>query len=632
MSSAPRISVDLARIEANTRVVVERCARQGIHVFGVTKGTCGMPQVARAMLRGGVRGLAESRFENIRRLRAAGLDCPVMLLRAPPRGNLEELVASVDVSLESELSVLREISRVAERMCKVHEVILMVDLGDLREGIWPDELLPTAREIVALPGVRIVGVGTNLNCFGGVVPSPENMRALAEHARQLHDSFGLEMRYVSGGNSGSLPLLLDGGMPEGINQLRIGEAILQGGRDTFFDQPWEALDRGAFELSGEVLELKVKPSVPIGRTGVDAFGRKPVFEDRGARLRGILNIGREDVVAEALIPVAEGVSVLGASSDHLLVDLSDVQPPPQVGDRISFRMGYGALLAAMTSEYVEKRPMHESAHPSPAKAARLIVAGGATAAALSERYRVPERLRDIGFDVDADARADVADAAEAAARAGRTPLVLAEERPAIGPALQGLARAHDAYGLLWFSANAALMPGDALHDALGFGDAARQARPQLAPENVVMIGLRDVHPDEAARIHAARIGVFTIADIDALGIREVMRQALAQARAGTGGVVVAYEPNATDIPGYADGAGGMTIRETHQAMELVAAAHALRAMAVAGLGEDASPRVVADTFTFVLSCFGKQIITAPERDLRLQQSPPNPSSTNPTTP
>lgn len=612
MSSAPNVKVDLARIEANTRVVVERCAEQGIHVFGVTKGTCGMPQVARAMLRGGVWGLAESRFENIRRLRAAGLDCPVMLLRAPPRGNIEELVASVDVSLESELTVLQEISRVAERMSKVHEIILMIDLGDLREGIWPDELLPTASRILELPGVRIVGVGTNLNCFGGVVPTSENMTALAGHADALQSEFGLQLKYVSGGNSGSLPLLLAGGMPAGVNQLRIGEAILQGGRDTFFDQPWEALDRGAFELSGELLELKVKPSVPIGRTGVDAFGNKPVFQDRGDRLRGILNIGREDVVVEALIPATAGAQVLGASSDHLLVDVSDMQPPPQVGDRISFQMGYGALLAAMTSEYVEKSAMHEAADAAAAKRARVVAAGGPPRL-LANRYKVSERLRDIGYDADAG------DSVEAACLDARTPLLLVEDRREIAPALAALGRAHDALGLIWLSANAALMPGDALHAPLGFAPGAPSALPHVAPENVVMIGLRDVHPDEAARIHAARIGVYTIADIDALGIREVMRQALAAARDGTHGVIVFYEPNVTDIPGYADGAGGMTLRETHQAMEMVAAANVLRAMAVCGLGEDAPQRVVADAFTFVLSCFGKQILTTPTRDLRFNE-------------
>lgn len=602
--SAPRVTVDLARIEANTRVVVERCATQGIEVFGVTKGTCGMPQVARAMLRGGVRGLAESRFENIRRLRAAGIDAPVMLLRAPPRGNIEEMVATVDLSLQSELAVLREISRVAERLSKVHEVILMIDLGDLREGVWPDELLPTAEAILALPGVRIVGVGTNLNCFGGVVPSTDNLSALVRHARTLEAALGLRLRWISGGNSGTLPLLLEGGVPAGINQLRIGEAILQGGRDTFFDQPWTALDRGAFELSGELLELKVKPSVPIGRTGVDAFGRVPVFEDRGDRLRGILNIGREDVVVEALIPLTPGASVLGASSDHLLVDVTEMQPPPQVGDRIRFQMGYGALLAAMTSEYVEKQPLHAQAEAVPARGVCIVAHG--PAAAHAQAQSLPARLAAIGLPAAFGTPAD---------DDGRVPLLLQAGDAQTAAALQALGRRHDAFGLVWLGARAGLRPGEPLHEALGHGGGAG-ARPQLAPENVVLVGLRQADGDEAARIHATGIGVFTIADIDALGLREVMRQALATARAGTTGVVVVYEPDVTDVPGFAAGVGGITVREAHQAMEAVAATRALHGMVVHGLGADLPPRVVDDTFAFVLSCFGKQILTTASRELR----------------
>ena len=286
--SGPRVTIDLERIEKNARTVAETCRTSGIEIFGVTKGTCGMPQVARAMLRGGVIGIAESRLENVRRLRTSGIDCPILLLRGPPLSRVDEVITSVDISLNTEYAVIRELSRVAERMSRVHDIILMVDLGDLREGIWPDDLAPMVEKIVDLPGVRVVGLGTNLTCFGAILPTAENMEALVGHARELECRFGLDLRHVSGGNSSSLPLLLSGGMPAGVNNLRIGEAILQGGRDTFHEEPWQALDRDAFLLSAELLEVKTKPSMPIGESGVDAFGKRPVFRDRGDRLRGIL--------------------------------------------------------------------------------------------------------------------------------------------------------------------------------------------------------------------------------------------------------------------------------------------------------------------------------------------------------
>ena len=154
--SGPQVAIDLGRIERNARTIVERCALSGIKVFGVTKGqTAGTPQVARAMLRGGVAGIAESRFENIRRLRDSGINAPIMLLRSPPMARVEEVVRNiVDISLQSELATIREISRIAERMGRVHDIMLMIDLGDLREGIWPSDLIPTVERILEFKGVR----------------------------------------------------------------------------------------------------------------------------------------------------------------------------------------------------------------------------------------------------------------------------------------------------------------------------------------------------------------------------------------------------------------------------------------------------------------------------------------------
>src|SRR5918994_111624 len=237
----PQVAIDLGRIERNARTIVQRCAESGIKVFGVTKGTCGMPQVARAMLRGGVAGIAESRFENIRRLHESGIDCPIMLLRSPPISRVEEVVRTVDISLQSELAIIGEISRIAERLGRVHDIIVMVDLGDLREGIWPNDLLPTVEKILEMKGVRIAGIGTNLTCFGAIVPTEENLGQLVAHAYKIERLAGITLDWISGGNSSSLPLLLEGRLPAGINNLRVGEAILQGGIETFREKPWPGL-------------------------------------------------------------------------------------------------------------------------------------------------------------------------------------------------------------------------------------------------------------------------------------------------------------------------------------------------------------------------------------------------------
>ena len=624
--SGPRITIDLERIERNAKAVVTACGRAGIEVFGVTKGTCGMPQVARAMLRGGVIGIGESRFENIHRLRASGIDCPILLLRSPPLSHIEEVIASVDVSLNSEISIVEELSRVAGRMSKIHDIILMVDLGDLREGIWPDDLEATVEKVLALPHVRIAGLGTNLTCFGAILPTEENMSSLLTHARKLEDRFGLNLRYISGGNSSSLPLLLTGKMPAGINNLRIGEAILQGGRDTFLDQPWQELDRGAFCLTGELLEVKIKPSVPIGQMGLDAFGRKPVFEDKGNRLRGIVNLGREDVVVEGLTPTDVGIAVLGASSDHLVIDLTNVRPMPAVGSFVNFRMNYGALLAAMTSEYVEKEPIRGKAAMDKTSAVRVLVEP--TLERMIKATKLDSRLAALKieprtvtvFNGEGPAPRDSAwqTATATALAEGAVPLLIGLDHSISLAGMRALADSADAFGLLWFDAVAGFRPstsGDhsnvaasALYRALGYDKSADALLPRLSPENVVLIGLRDVEPNEAEIIRSSRVTVFTIADIDALGIREVMRQALRAALGGTEGLYVSYSPDVTDVPGTSTGSGGITLRETHQAMEIIAQTSDLLAMDVVGLSPDQERRVGAEAAHFILSCFGKQIL------------------------
>jgi predicted amino acid racemase len=595
--SDPRVDIDLSRIELNARTIVERCEQAGIQVFGVTKGTCGMPQVARAMLRGGVAGIAESRFENIHRLRDSGIQCPLMLLRSPPLARAEDVVRNVDISLQSELDVIREVSRVAARLGRVHDIVLMVDLGDLREGIWPSELLPMVEQVEQLRGVRIAGLGTNLTCFGAIIPTEENLSQLLAHAYKVERLTGRRLDWVSGGNSSSLPLLLAGRMPQGINNLRIGEAILQGGRDTFHEQPWPELDRDAFLLSGELLEVKVKPSIPIGKSGVDAFGQRPRFVDEGDRLRGIANIGREDVVVEGLMPMTRGVRVLGASSDHLVLDLTDADVPLKVSDRIQFRMSYGALLAAMTSEYVEKAPMHQTEERPTCNTLHLSVEPGMTDLAVAESLL--SRLGAIGWKMVNDP-----ETAAFKVDCGR-------DRQVAWRAVHRVSTLHDSFGLIWIDSHASLMPdsdenvpddGTVLTRILG------NLRPQISPENVAIVGLREADPVEAAALKGSRMTVFTIVDIDARGMRDIMRDAIRIASAGTYGYHVSYSPTVTDIPEWEGGAGGITVRETHQAMEAVAQHGGMVSMNIASMASSCSARVIHECAAFLMSALGKQIL------------------------
>lgn len=349
----PCLAIDLDKIEHNTRTIVELCNKFGIEVTGVTKVTCGHPQVANAMLRGGVTAIADSRMENIQRLIKAGVKAELMLLRLPSLSSVDEVVETVSVSLNSELAVLEALSSAARQRGKMHDVVLMVDLGDLREGIWPDDLIPIVREAIQLPGINIKGLGTNLACFAGVMPDKNNMNRLVELATEVEQCFDMRLALISGVNSSGLDLIASGGMPGRVNHARIGEAILLG-RETTHRKPWPDTYQDAFVLHAEVLELKKKPSIPLGERSEDAFGKRPQFEERGEMLRALINVGREDIDIEGITPQDPRAVILGASSGYLIVDVTEAASSIRVGDTLSFLMNYAALLAAMTSGYVKK--------------------------------------------------------------------------------------------------------------------------------------------------------------------------------------------------------------------------------------------------------------------------------------
>ncbi|MBT9156108.1 MAG: Ornithine racemase [Firmicutes bacterium] len=345
------LTIDLKKLEHNARLICERAQSRGVSIYGVTKVLSGLSEVAFAFKRAGVEAIADSRLENIAAMRKAGVPGPFVLLRLPSVSRAAEVVSLADVSLNSELCTLLALNRAAGELGVTHRVVVMVDVGDLREGVCPKDLQPLLIGSLNLRHIEVIGIGTNLACYGGIIPDENNMALLRELAGVAEERLA-RMLVVSGGNSSSLALLFGDKFPLGINNLRIGEGIVLG-RETIDRQPLPGAHLDACKLTAEIIELKLKPSVPIGTIGQDAFGGVPSFVDRGLRQRAILSLGRQDTVPEGLTPLLAGAEVIGASSDHLLLDVT-AAPRVRVGDWVSFIPGYGALLAASTSRYVKK--------------------------------------------------------------------------------------------------------------------------------------------------------------------------------------------------------------------------------------------------------------------------------------
>lgn len=349
----PRLEIFPGRILENARAVLALARTHGAEVACVTKVTAAHPAVAAALAAAGPDQLADSRLPNLQRMAEQGIDLPRLLLRLPTPSEALDVVRTAQMSLNSGLATLRLLDEAAAFAGVRHGAIVMVDVGDLREGVWPDRAVALLQEAAKLEHLDLLGLGCNLACYGGVIPSVENMRKLVEVRDACRKATGLALNLLSGGNSANLPLLASGKMPKEINHFRVGEAIVLG-RNVIDRSPWPGTRQDTFVLKAEIVELETKPSVPIGEIGQDAFGGTPTFTDRGLRRRAILNLGRQDVVVDGLEPLDPGIVVLGGSSDHLLLDVEDAAAPLKVGDEVAFHPGYGALLALSTSPYVQK--------------------------------------------------------------------------------------------------------------------------------------------------------------------------------------------------------------------------------------------------------------------------------------
>ena len=351
MRQYPQLEFDLALLRSNADAVISRCRGMGIRVCGVIKGVDGLPEAARVLRAAGAAELGTSRLEQVAKCRAAGVPGPWLLIRIPGLTELPDVVALCETSLQSEWPTLLALEEECLRQNKTHRVIVMTDLGDLREGFWDKKELVDVCERVEreLPHVHLAGIGVNLTCYGSTKPTPEKMNELVGLARQVEQRIGRKLEIVSGGATSSFTLVHWGTMPTGVNHLRIGEAILLG-KDLQVDwgiRDMDYLRMDALTLRAEVVEVKDKPTYPIGEFAIDAFGRKPVYEDRGIRRRAILALGRADVgELESLIPREPGLTVIGGSSDHCIVDVEDCPRRLQVGDIVEFSLCYSHMLYA----------------------------------------------------------------------------------------------------------------------------------------------------------------------------------------------------------------------------------------------------------------------------------------------
>jgi len=365
----PLLKMNKRKITENTRAIISRAKTYGIDVTAITKCTGGNVEIAQAFLDGGAAAIGDSRIKNLKKL--AALPCEKWLIRIPMLSESDETVAFANLSLNSEIKTIRALNMAAKAQGKTHGIIMMLDLGDLREGYFigngqantpeTDALISESlgnldrdiQEILSMENIKLRGIGTNVTCVGGTIPTPDSFNAFFKIKQSLEEKYHLPCEIISGGNSSAWYLVENGTIPKEVNNLRLGDVILFGRESAYFHS-YDYLHLDAFILDVEIIEIRNKPSFPIGEIGRNAFGDVPVFEDHGIRRRAICALGRQDTEPEHLFPVLPGIKIESYSSDHLILDITDALTDYIIGDIVSLRCDYMGALYAATSEYVEK--------------------------------------------------------------------------------------------------------------------------------------------------------------------------------------------------------------------------------------------------------------------------------------
>lgn len=324
----------------------------------VTKMLCGNKMYLNYVLSLGDEQICDARLTNLKIIKELNPERETIYIKPPPKNSVPEVVKYADVSFNTEYMTIKWLSEEAERQDKVHRVIIMIELGDLREGIMGESLMDFYKKIFELPHIKVAGIGANLNCLSGVMPSKDKLIQLSLYQQLIKAKFGREIDGVSGGSSVMVPLLLKNQVPKGVNHFRVGETLFFG-KDLFDESTIEGMRDDVFKLHSEIIEITEKPVAPYGQIEENPSGESFEVDEKDfgrTQKRAILDIGVLDVAkTDFLTPTEDNIEFIGASSDMLVIDVSDTERDHEVGDVVSFKTSYMGALRVMNSRYIKKK-------------------------------------------------------------------------------------------------------------------------------------------------------------------------------------------------------------------------------------------------------------------------------------
>lgn len=326
------INIHLSKIQYNALVLKKLLEDRKIQMIPVLKCAGGDVQIAKLFEKIGFYLVAESRLNLIE---ANTTDLDYMMIKGSTPIEVPKLVQNTTLSIQTDLNVIRAINEEAKKRHKPHSILLMVDWKDGREGILTYETIDYLKEIMKLDHIYLKGLSFNFMCYRPLPPTEEDISYIEHFIHNIHKETGLSFPIISGGNSSMLTLAMyyDLGC---INELRIGEALFRG-YETAQQQRLPFLYTDTIEIVGQIAEIKPRLNLSTHH----------------AYMQALVDIGNLDTEISDLTPRDEKLKIVGSTSDLLLLDLGDTYSY-QVGDTVTFNMGYGAIAQSMHSKQLNK--------------------------------------------------------------------------------------------------------------------------------------------------------------------------------------------------------------------------------------------------------------------------------------
>lgn len=322
----------------------------------VTKILCGHKKYLQLLLDLKPKSISDSRITNLKIVKDINPDCQTIYIKPPAKGVIQDIIKYADISLNSDIYTIQLLNEEAAKKKIIHKVILMIDLGELREGVMRDGFLDLFAAVIELKNIEIVGIGSNLSCLYGVLPNTDKLNQLNLYRQLVEIKHGIKIKYLSGGSSVTIPLIENKSLPLEINHFRVGETLFMG-TNAYNHTPYENLKQNIFELRAEIIELYEKPIVPSGELGVNVDGETSKFDtnDIGKKtIRALVDIGLLDVDIKHLTSADDSVIIEAATSDITVLDLGENKNNYKVGSTVKLNLDYMGIVRIMNSKYIDK--------------------------------------------------------------------------------------------------------------------------------------------------------------------------------------------------------------------------------------------------------------------------------------